>query len=163
MLYPNKTPIFNDSLRRISAEEFPKYMMSNQYVPQPYLDAQKNIKAFVLRKATSEELQMMARFQEQGPGMDSEVSALIGQKVKDFELKDIKGKELSLGLDSVYGIKKPESFDSGFPCSGDRTRTCGLRVMSPTSYQLLHPAIYLETCCFPYWDYKDTNFFGFCK
>ena len=27
--------------------------------------------------------------------------------------------------------------------------------MSPTSYQLLHPAIYLETCCFLYWDYKD--------
>ena len=69
----------------------------------------------------------------------------------------------TLRLDSVYGIKKPESFDSGFPCSGDRTRTCGLRVMSPTSYQLLHPAIYVETCCFPYWDYKDMNFFGFCK
>ena len=27
--------------------------------------------------------------------------------------------------------------------SGRRTRTSGLRVMSPTSYQLLHPAIYL--------------------
>jgi len=94
MLDPNKTPCFNDSLRRITAEEFPKYMMSNQYVPQPYLDAQKNIKAFVLRKATSEELKMMARFQEQGPGMDSEASALVGQKVKDFELKDVKGKEL---------------------------------------------------------------------
>ena len=26
--------------------------------------------------------------------------------------------------------------------SGNRTRTCDLRVMSPTSYQLLHPAIY---------------------
>ena len=26
-------------------------------------------------------------------------------------------------------------------CSGDRTRTCDLRVMSPTSYQLLYPAI----------------------
>ena len=30
----------------------------------------------------------------------------------------------------------------GFFCSGDRTRTYDLRVMSPTSYQLLHPAIY---------------------
>ena len=26
-------------------------------------------------------------------------------------------------------------------CSGRRTRTSGLRVMSPTSYQLLYPAI----------------------
>ena len=28
-----------------------------------------------------------------------------------------------------------------FPCSGGRTRTYDLRVMSPTSYQLLHSAI----------------------
>ena len=27
-----------------------------------------------------------------------------------------------------------------FGCSGDKTRTCDLWVMSPTSYQLLHPA-----------------------
>ena len=29
-----------------------------------------------------------------------------------------------------------------FPCSGGRTRTYDLRVMSPTSYQLLHPAMW---------------------
>ena len=29
-----------------------------------------------------------------------------------------------------------------FGCGG-RTRTCDLRVMSPTSYQLLHPAIFI--------------------
>ena len=28
-----------------------------------------------------------------------------------------------------------------FFCSGDRIRTCGLWVMSPTSYQLLHSAM----------------------
>ena len=28
--------------------------------------------------------------------------------------------------------------------SGDRTRTCDLWVMSPTSYQLLHPAMYVR-------------------
>ena len=28
--------------------------------------------------------------------------------------------------------------------SGGRTRTCDLRVMSPTSYQLLYPAIALQ-------------------
>jgi GTP-binding protein Era len=31
-----------------------------------------------------------------------------------------------------------------FLCSGDRTRTDDLWVMSPTSYQLLHPAMYFE-------------------
>ena len=30
-----------------------------------------------------------------------------------------------------------------FVSSGDRTWTCNLRVMSPTSYQLLHPAMYI--------------------
>ena len=28
-----------------------------------------------------------------------------------------------------------------FLCSGGRTRTCDLRVMSPTSYRLLYPAV----------------------
>ncbi len=48
----------------------------------------------------------------------------------------------TLRLDSVYGIKKPESNDSGFLCSEGPTRTDDLRVMSPTSYQLLHLALY---------------------
>ena len=63
------------------------------------------------------------------------------------------------------GVKQKKANHSwlAFLSSGDRTRTDGLRVMSPTSYQLLHPAIYLETCCFPYWDYKDTKLFVFCK
>ena len=36
--------------------------------------------------------------------------------------------------------KRPHNWGL-FLCSGDRTRTCDLWVMSPTSYQLLHPAI----------------------
>ena len=35
-------------------------------------------------------------------------------------------------------------------CSGGRTRTCDLRVMSPTSYRLLYPAVL---------DCKGRNFF----
>ena len=35
--------------------------------------------------------------------------------------------------------------------SGGRTRTSGLRVMSPTSYQLLYPAMF--------WFCKDTHYF----
>ena len=37
-----------------------------------------------------------------------------------------------------------------FGC-GNRTWTCGLRVMSPTSYQLLHPAIFI------WWIGLDSN------
>ena len=37
------------------------------------------------------------------------------------------------------------NFKEGFlNGSGGRTRTYDLRVMSPTSYQLLHPALYLN-------------------
>jgi hypothetical protein len=43
--------------------------------------------------------------------------------------------------------KNPPDFTSGrhlqLPGSGGRTRTYDLWVMSPTSYQLLHPALYL--------------------
>src|ERR1700740_639843 len=38
--------------------------------------------------------------------------------------------------------KSPQIFSEGFG-SGSRTRTYDLRVMSPTSYQLLHPALFL--------------------
>ena len=39
-------------------------------------------------------------------------------------------------------IKKPSEVSfKGFLSSGGRTRTYDLRVMSPTSYQLLHSAI----------------------
>ena len=39
--------------------------------------------------------------------------------------------------------KKEKHFRFSFLSSGGRTRTCGLRVMSPTSCQLLYPAMYL--------------------
>src|SRR5690606_17346321 len=50
---------------------------------------------------------------------------------------------LFLLLHFFYGIKKAPSFLSALRSSGDQTRTDDLRVMSPTSYQLLHPAMFL--------------------
>ncbi len=50
-----------------------------------------------------------------------------------------------------WKCKKPVIRRGGdwlFSCSGDRTRTCDLRVMSPTSSQLLHPAMYLSLLYF---------------
>ena len=46
-------------------------------------------------------------------------------------------------LQEMQKASHPPQRRLAFLCSGDTTRTCGLRVMSPTSYQLLHPAIYL--------------------
>ncbi len=50
--------------------------------------------------------------------------------------------------------KKPATFVDGFLCSGDWTRTSDLRVMSPTSYLLLYPAI---------WTAKIQRFFSIIK
>ncbi len=47
-----------------------------------------------------------------------------------------------------WKCKKPVITDWLFSCSGDRTRTCDLRVMSPTSSQLLHPAMYFSLLYF---------------
>ncbi len=44
---------------------------------------------------------------------------------------------------TTKSIKKPVSFETGFASSGDWTRTSDLRVMSPTSYLLLYPAVYI--------------------
>ena len=53
----------------------------------------------------------------------------------------LKGGTGSLHAKEV-SIKKSDLFGNRFFfSSGDRTRTCDLWVMSPTSYQLLHPAI----------------------
>ena len=40
-------------------------------------------------------------------------------------------------------IKKPVPFETGFTSSGSWTRTSDLWVMSPTSYLLLYPAMYV--------------------
>ena len=42
-----------------------------------------------------------------------------------------------------HKTKKPITTVIGFLSSGGRTRTCDLWVMSPTSYLLLYPAIYI--------------------
>ena len=53
----------------------------------------------------------------------------------------IPSSHLQASLRWFSGIKKKPVIQLAFLCSGDRTRTCDLWVMSPTSYQLLHPAI----------------------
>ena len=61
-----------------------------------------------------------------------------------------------------WKCKKPVVTDWLFPCSGDTTRTCDLRVMSPTSYQLLHPALLSIKTLFRM-RCKDTYFLMKCK
>ena len=92
MLDPMSMPMYDEQFQKINPADFMKIMMSSEYIPEPYLDEKKMVKAFVLRKATPEEKAMMAKMQQGGMGMEQEKNELIGTKATDFNLKDLKGK-----------------------------------------------------------------------
>ena len=96
MLDPVSTPMYDEQFQKISQEDLMKIMMSNEYIPEPYIDDKKTVKAFVFRKATSEEQAMMLKMQQGGMGMEQKESALIGAKATDFTVKDLKGKKYAL-------------------------------------------------------------------
>jgi peroxiredoxin len=92
MLDPMSMPMYDEQFQKINPADFMKIMMSSEYIPEPYVDEKKMVKAFVLRKATPEEKAMMAKMQQGGMGMEQEKNELIGTKATDFNLKDLKGK-----------------------------------------------------------------------
>lgn len=51
-------------------------------------------------------------------------------------------------IEKKKGGNTSRYYRPSYCCSGGRTRTCGLWVMSPTSYQLLHPASVLNPSIF---------------
>ena len=91
MLNPYETPMFIEDTTRIKGEDFMKYMMTNDYIPEPYIDSNKNVKAFVLRKATAEEKEMMMQMQQQGPKEISVKNEIVGQASIPFSLNDLNG------------------------------------------------------------------------
>jgi peroxiredoxin len=95
MIDPISIPMYDDQFQRINPSDFMKIMMSNEFIPEPYIDKDKSVKAFVLRKATEEEKAMMLKMQS-GMGMDQEKSAFIGTEAFDFTLEDMKGKKIKL-------------------------------------------------------------------
>ena len=88
MLDPSTTAMYDENFNLIDAAQFMNLVMSNTYVPEPYLDKTKAVKAFVMRKATDQEKTIMQRMQQ---GMPEEQSALIGTPMPSFEVTDIKG------------------------------------------------------------------------
>ncbi len=96
MLDPMNTPMYDEALNRILPQDFMTYLMSNEYVPEPYLDKDKLVKAIVLRKATEEEQQFMRSMQEGAMPMDGAVNVSVGTAAKDFNVTDIKGKKYTL-------------------------------------------------------------------
>lgn len=96
MLDPMSMPMYDQQLQKINPADFMKIMMSNEYIPEPYVDEKKAVKVFVLRKATEEEKAMMAKMQQGRMGMEQEKSPLVGTQAVDFDVTDIKGKKYKL-------------------------------------------------------------------
>ena len=95
MLDPMSTPMYDEQFQKINPADFMKIMMSNEFIPEPYVDEHKSVKAFVLRKASDDEKAMMLKMQSE-MGMDQEKSALIGTQAVDFNAVDLKGKKYNL-------------------------------------------------------------------
>ncbi|MFN4910225.1 MAG: hypothetical protein ACK5G8_03215, partial [Flavobacteriales bacterium] len=93
MLDPTITPVYTDSLQLITAADFMGFMMGGEYVPEPYIDVNKAVKAIVMRKATTEEKKRMQMMQQE---MSLEKNTLLGMPASEFLVKDIKGKKVQL-------------------------------------------------------------------
>lgn len=96
MLNPSTTPMYNENFVLIKEGEFMKIMMSGDFIPEPYIDRNKAVKAFVLRKATELEKEKMKEMQAsmQNPGQNK--SELIGKEAFPFSVTDISGNHYSL-------------------------------------------------------------------
>jgi len=88
-------PIYNMDDERVQGMKMMEYMMSGDFVPEFYMNDQKEIKAAVLRKATEDEKKMIKKMQGQaGGGMGK--SELLGKEAIAFTGKDINGNEVDL-------------------------------------------------------------------
>ncbi|MEY3342956.1 MAG: hypothetical protein RL090_640 [Bacteroidota bacterium] len=95
MLNPDVTPIYLEDKTLLSSEDFMKYMMTNEYMPEPYVDDSKNVKAFVLRKSTEEEKAMMRQMMQGGMQGGPMPNENIGRAATAFNVTDMNGKSYS--------------------------------------------------------------------
>ncbi|QTD38941.1 TlpA family protein disulfide reductase [Polaribacter batillariae] len=92
MLDGETIPVYSVKGKRIRGNEMMQVMISGNYVPDFYIDSNKEIKAAVLRIATKEEKLMIKEMETQ---INSEISA-IGTDASNFSVTDINGNEYSL-------------------------------------------------------------------
>jgi len=99
-LYPEKplmldgvtTPVYSESLTLIEGYEFMKVMMSREYIPNPYIDSNNEVKAFVLRKATALEKSQMIEMKDN----IEDKNDLIGKEALPFTATDMAGNNYTL-------------------------------------------------------------------
>ena len=86
------TPVYSESLTLIEGDEFMKVMMSREYIPDPYIDSNNEVKAFVLRKATALEKSQMIEMKDN----IEDKNDLIGKEALPFTATDIAGNNYTL-------------------------------------------------------------------
>jgi peroxiredoxin len=96
MLDPSTTPMYYENYILIKENEFMNIMMSGDYLPEPYIDSNKVVKAFVFRKATELEKEQMKKMQGSLQNSGQNESELIGKKAFPFSVTDISGNKYTL-------------------------------------------------------------------
>lgn len=91
-LNPNKTPFYKEDFSPVTQIEMMTMLNSGNYVPDLYIDSNKDIKAIVLRKATAEEKAGTMALQQNKGSKNN----LVGKPAIDFSVTDIEGKTYSL-------------------------------------------------------------------
>lgn len=92
MLDGESTPVYDSNGKRVRGMEMMSFLTSGDYMPDFYLDKDKEMKAVVLRKSSDEEklkMQVMQSSRE-------EKSDLVGTTAKDFSATDIHGNTYSM-------------------------------------------------------------------
>jgi peroxiredoxin len=96
MLNPMITPIYFENLTLLQEKDFMNAMLSGDYMPEPYVDSDKVVKAFVLRKATEEEKKRVKQAQANMPDNMQNQNEMIGKEAIPFSATDILGNSYSL-------------------------------------------------------------------
>lgn len=99
MLNPSVIPIYFEDFSRIQEADFMGVMVSGDYMPEPYVDSNKVVRAFVMRKATDEEKKQMQQMQQMQGSMEADMqnsNEHVGKKALKFSVSDIYGNSYSL-------------------------------------------------------------------
>jgi len=96
MLNPMTTPIYFENLSLLKEDDFMNAMMSGDFTPEPYIDRNKVVKAFVLRKSTEEEKKFMKEAQAKMQDNIPYKSELLGKEAIPFSVTDMNGNNYSL-------------------------------------------------------------------
>jgi peroxiredoxin len=93
--------MYYENFELIKEGDFMKIMMSGDYMPEPYIDSNKVVKAIVFRKASEQEKEQMKKMKDNLQNPEQNSSELIGKEASPFSVTDTSGNKYS--LDNLKG------------------------------------------------------------